>query len=302
MKKSLMLSIVGLFALSAGNLLASQIPCPTVPTTFDVLAAATGGSAGGIANACFSQDKLFFYFVYIPTDIAGAASTVQAGLIFQTAGALDIHGWNFSSSSWVQGSGGPADFTIGYTIEGAPAGAACVGAVVPGPLITGADAVYAPVSVSPPGNETVTWSTTANPTLASATLTSGSPGPLPGNGNIGFSGVGPISVTAVFTGTGAITQTTLRFYETVPNGTPEPVTMALMGSSLLGLGLLRLRTVKKQVFSNSSLSEFSERGWRNPTSFSVYLASRNFAPPRLPRATARSTRTPPIPFPALRVS
>src|ERR1035437_9639074 len=297
MKKSLMLSIVGLFALSAGNLLASQIPCPTVPTTCDVLAAATGGSAGGIANGCYSQDKLFFNFVYIPTDIAGAASTVQAGLIFQTAGALDIHGWNFSSSSWVQGSGGLADFTIGYTMEVCPAGSACVGAVVPGTLITGANAVYAPVSLFPPGNETVNWSNGAN-----ATLTSGSPGPLPANGNISFSGVGPISVSAVFTGTGAITQTTLRFYETVPSGIPEPVTMALMGSSLLGLGLLRLRTVKKSVFSNSSLSEFSERGWRKPTSFSVYLASRNFAPPRLPRATARSTRTPPLPFPALRVS
>ena len=240
MKKSLMLSIVGLCALSAGNLLASQIPCPTAATNFDVLAAATGGSAGGIANGCYSQDKLFFDFVYTPTGSAGVASTVQAGLIFQTAGALDIHGWNFSSSSWVQGGLGPAAFTIGYMIEVCPAGSACVGAVVPGTVISGADAVYAPVSTFTAGNETVTWSNGAN-----ATLTSGSPGPQPANGNISFSGVGPISVSANFTGTGAITQTTLRFYETVPNGTPEPVTMALMGSSLLGLGLLRLRTVKK---------------------------------------------------------
>src|ERR1017187_8141840 len=118
MKKCLMLCIVGLFALSAGNLLASQIPCPT-STTFDVLAAQT---AGGIANACTSQDKLLWNFVYIPTDIAGAASTVQAGLIFQTGSNLDIHGWNFSSSTWVQGSGGPADFTIGYMIEVCPVG------------------------------------------------------------------------------------------------------------------------------------------------------------------------------------
>lgn len=236
MKKCLMLCIVGLFALSAGNLLASQIPCLTA-TTFDALAAQT---AGGIANACTSQDKLFWNFVYTPTGSAGAASTVQAGLIFQTGSNLDIHGWNFSSSSWVQGTGGPAGFTIGYTIEVCPAGSACVGAVVPGTVISGADAVYAPVSTFTPGNETVGWSNGTN-----VTLTSGSPGPQPANGNISFSGVGPISVSAVFTGTGAITQTTLRFYETVPNGTPEPVTMALMGSSLLGLGLLRLRRVKK---------------------------------------------------------
>src|ERR1035437_202757 len=153
MKKSLMLSIVGLFALSAGNLLASQIACPTA-TTFDVLAAQT---AGGIANACTSQDKLFWDFVYIPTDIAGAASTVTAGLISQTVGNLDIHGWNFGSSSWAQGAGVPADFTIGYTIEVCPAGSACVGAVVPGTLITRADAVYAPRSLFSPGNETMNW-------------------------------------------------------------------------------------------------------------------------------------------------
>ena len=153
---------------------------------------------------------------------------------------MDIHGWNFSSSSWVQGGLGPAAFTIGYMIEVCPALSACASEVVPGTVISGADAVYAPVSTFTAGNETVTWSNGAN-----ATLTSGSPGPQPANGNISFSGVGPIGVTADFTGTGAITQTTLRFYETVPNGTPEPVTMALMGSSLLGLGLLRLRTVKK---------------------------------------------------------
>jgi hypothetical protein len=246
MKKCLMLSIVGLFALSAGNLLASQIACPTAATTFDVLATETGGSTGGSANGCYSQDKLFYNFVYTATGSAGAASTVQAGLIFQTAGNLDIHGWNFSSSTWVQGTGGPAAFTIGYMIEVCPALSACASAVVAGTVITGADAVYAPVSTFLPGNETVTWSSVPSPTNPTVTLTSGSPGPQPGNGNIGYSGVGPIGVSAVFTGTGAITQTTLRFYETVPNGgTPEPVTMALMGSSLLGLGLLRRRKVKK---------------------------------------------------------
>src|ERR1022692_2335860 len=170
MKKCLMLCIVGLFALSAGTLLAAQIACPTA-TTFDVLEAQT---AGGIANACTTQDKLFWNFVYTPTGSAGAASTVQAGLIFQTAGNLDIHGWNFSDSSWVQGTGGPAAFTIGYTIEVCPAGSACVGAVVPGTVIIGADAVYAPVSTFTAGNETVNWSNGAN-----ATLTSASPGPQP---------------------------------------------------------------------------------------------------------------------------
>jgi hypothetical protein len=190
------------------------------------------------ANACFSQDKLFWGFNYAPTGSAGAATTVQAGLIFQTGPGLDIHGWNFSSSSWVQGVGGPAAFTIGYSIEVCPTGSACAGAVIPGTVITGADAVYAPVSTFPPGNEVVNWSNGAT-----GTLTSTSPGPVPNTGNIGLGAgtVGPISVSAAFSGTGAITQTTLRFYESLPEGVPEPTSSALVviGFAFIGLALRR---------------------------------------------------------------
>ncbi len=66
---------------------------------------------------------------------------------------------------------------------------------------------------------------------ATVTLTSGSPGPLPPSGNIGFNGVGPITVTANFSGTGAITQTTLRFYES--RAVPEPGLLLLLGSGLV---------------------------------------------------------------------
>jgi len=227
MKKSVILGVFVMAVFSVGNLPAAQLACPTV-TTLDVLLTQT---AGGIANACVSQDKLFWNFTYTPTGSAGAASTVQAGLIFQTGPGLDIHGWNFSSSTWVQGVGGPAWFTLGFTIEVCPNGSACAASVIPGTIISGADAVYAPVSVLPPGNAVVTWSNGAF-----VTLTSGSPGPLPSNGNIGFSGVGPISVTEVFSGTGAITQTTLRFYESIPTGVPEPTTVSMIGLGMLGLG------------------------------------------------------------------
>ena len=230
MRKYLLIFVVVLAALPAGNLWAAQLACPAF-TTLDVLQAQT---SGGVANACFSQDELFWNFVYTPTGSAGAASTVEAGLIYQTVPGLDIHGWNLSSSTWVQGVGGPAEFTLGYTTEICPSGSACAGVVVPGTEITAADAVYAPVSVFPPGNETVTWSNGAT-----VTLTSGSPGPLPSNGDIGFSGSGPITVTAVWTGTGAITQNSLRFYESIPASVvPEPTTLPVIGLGLLGLGCM----------------------------------------------------------------
>ena len=218
--------LVALAALSAGDVPAAQIACPTA-TTFDVLQALT---AGGIGNACFSQDKLFWNFVYTPTGSAGSASTVQAGLLFQSGSGLDIHGWNFGSSSWVQGAA-PAAFVLSYEMEVCPSGSACAGAVVPGTLIIAADAVYAPVSVFPAGNEVVTWSNGATVTLSNVT-----PGPLPSNGNIGLGAgtVGPITVTADWTGTGAITQTSLRFYENAV--VPEPATLSMIGLGMLALG------------------------------------------------------------------
>ena len=213
---------------AAAVLSAAQIPCPT-STTLDQLSAFSSE-----ANACYSQDKLFYNFVYTPTGSAGAANSVQAGLLFQQTPGLDIHGWNFSSNSWVQGISGPAAFTLGYTIELCPSGSACFGNVLPATRIIGADAVYSSVSTFPAGNEVVTWSNGAT-----VTLTSADGGPLPPNGMIGLGAgiLGPISVSAVWSGTGAITQNTLRFYEAVP----EPMSFVLIGTGLLGLGLLRRR-------------------------------------------------------------
>ena len=241
MKKYLVPGVLVLAAFSASNLSASQVACP-VATTVDVL---QGFNTS--ANGCYSQDKLFWNFNYTPTGSAGAASTVIADLIFEQIGSgLDIHGWNFSSSSWIQGTSGPAQFTIGYTMEVCPSGSACFGNVVAGTVIDGADAVYAPVSIFPAGNAVVTWTWDGGGT-DTVTLTKGSPGPDPFNGDIGLGAgiLGPINVEANFSGTGAITQLTLRFYEDRTTFSPEPVTMALVGGGLVAFGLFARKRRKK---------------------------------------------------------
>jgi hypothetical protein len=216
--------IVSLFVVLIGSssLSAAVVPCP-MNSTLDVLVA----TFNSLANACVSQDKLFWNFNYGPSGNSPAASAVGASLIFQAGSGTDLHGWNFSAT-WSQAGATLANFTLGYTIEVVPGTA--------GTLINLADAVYAPSAVTGAGPETINWSNGAT-----TTLTNGSPGPLPPGANIGLGAgtVGPISVTANFSGTGTITQTTLRFYETVPTGIPEPASIMLLGGGLAVLGLVR---------------------------------------------------------------
>ena len=206
--------------LLGGSATAATLPCPAT-TTLDVLLAFN--SPG---NGCFSQDVLFYGFQYAPAGNATPASGVAASLVFQS-GDVAIHGWNFSDS-WSQSGATLASFTLGYSIEMCPSGQPCFGNVVPGTVLTAADAVYAPVSVFPPGQAVVDWSNGAT-----VTLTSGSPGPLPGNGNIGLGAgtIGPVTVTETFSGSGAITQTSLRFYTNTPP-VPEPATLTLVTAGL----------------------------------------------------------------------
>ena len=205
---------------------AAVVPCPS-STTLDVLLA-----FNSLSNACFSQSVEFWNFSYTPGGNASPASGVSASLIAQTGGVA-MHGWNFSDS-WSQSGATLANLTLSFSIEVCPAGQPCSGNVAPGTLINRADAVYAPVSVAPAGNAVVSWSNGAV-----VTLTSASPGPLPPNGNIGLgAGVaGPITVTETFSGTGAVTQTSLRYYEELAT-VPEPTTLLLLAPGLAGLAIV----------------------------------------------------------------
>ncbi|HVP46460.1 MAG TPA: PEP-CTERM sorting domain-containing protein [Bryobacteraceae bacterium] len=228
-----LLLLAGLLATS--SLSAAVVPCPT-SAAFDLLTVFNSA-----ANACFSQDVMFWDFIYTPDAGAPAATGVTSSLIFQTSPLLDIHGWNFDGV-WV---GPQAGFTLSYAMEVCPtSGQPCSGIVTPGTSITAADATYAPVSVLPPGQEVVTWSNGAT-----VTLTSSSPGPLPPNGNIGLpvGFTGPITVTAVFAGTGGITQTSLRFYETAGQAAPvpEPTHLSMLICGLGFIGIAGWRRLKR---------------------------------------------------------
>src|ERR1017187_206742 len=217
MKRYLLLSILGLLAFSVRNLSASQIQCPTTNSTFDQLLAFNSE-----ANGCYSQDKLFWGFTYPPTGTDGAASTVNAQLIFTSLASGDIHGWNFGSNDWSD------PYTIGYTIEVCPPTSACAGNVAAGTEIRATDAAYAP-TFGTVGTETVTYTGGYTNTFV---LT---PGNAYEGAAFGFYTLGPITVMGQFAGDGDVTQTTLRFYE---GSVPEPMTLLLVGGGLLGVGLL----------------------------------------------------------------
>jgi len=207
--------------LAAGGISAAVVPCPTT-ASLSALEAFDSPT-----DACYSQDKLFWGFTYTPTGSAAPAATdVTASLIVQTTPALDIHGWNFDGN-WIQTGSSLAGFALGYTTEFCSADP-CTTAN-PGEYISGADATYAPVSKLTAGDESISWSNGAT-----ATLTNGSPGPTPGDGDIGLpvGFTGPISVMASFAGTGGITQTSLRFYETTPSTVPEPRNLGVLFGAL----------------------------------------------------------------------
>jgi hypothetical protein len=217
-----------LITLAASGLSAAVIPCPASTNLAALEAFDT------VANACFSQDKLFYNFTYSGLGPAApAAGDVTTSLIFQAGAGVDIHGWNFGSN-WSQSGANLASFTLGYTIQVCN-DPACIANVIPGTAIIAADAAYAPSAVTGAGPETITWSNGAT-----TTLTNANSGPLPTGGNIGYNNVGPIAVSAAFSGTGTITQTTLRFYEATPIvvGTPEPATLSMIlgGAGLLAIG------------------------------------------------------------------
>jgi hypothetical protein len=181
MKNCLLLCILGLLALTAGNLSATQVFCPLTNVTFDQLV-----QYDSVADACAIQDKLFWGFTYTPTGLTEPATGVNASAIFQAGpSSQDVHGWNFSSSMWTQ------PFTISYNMEVCPVGSICANQVITGLIILAGDASYAPTLFGATGNETVTFTYPTG--LTSLTLTKGVPYE---SGIFSSYTAGPVSIVA----------------------------------------------------------------------------------------------------------
>jgi len=214
MSKLLFLSVV-LFA-AVAVLPAVPIPCPES----GALTLLTGMNSEG----CISQDKIFSNFAY-SGDVA--ASAVNVNLVLQIGTSQDIHGWSFvPETAWLTG------FTLGYDVT-----------VAPGfPLVAIIQSKDQMNSGFLPNGVTI-----------SDFQTGVTPSPLVMSGASGietvFSNVYNLQTvhTATTATVGANSQLLSyeqTFFERVTAEIPEPMSFVLIGSGLLGLGLLRRRARK----------------------------------------------------------
>lgn len=213
MRRLLVLSVI-VFA-AAAVLPAQPIDCPESAA----LSVLTGMSEEG----CLSQDKIFSNFLYTPAEGGVSADNINVNLVLRT-GTSDIHGWSFIPEvAWTLG------FTLSYDITVAPGNPAIA-------IVLSKDQMN---SGGVPNGITI-----------SDEQTGVTPSPLVLTGTMGgetlFSN--PYRLQTVHTeSTATIPEdTNLLSYEQdwFEASVPEPVSFVLIGSGLLGLGLVRRRVSK----------------------------------------------------------
>ena len=211
MSRFLVLSVIVFAAVAV--LPAAPIPCPES----GALTLLTGMDSEG----CIVQDKIFSNFAY-SGDIP--ATDVNVNLVLQT-GNTDIHGWSFvPENAWQVG------FTLSYDIT-----------VGPGfPLVAIIQSKDQMNSGAIPNGVSVTDFQTGV-----------TPSPLTLSGATGIETIFSdlYSLQSVHTETTATVGagSNLLSYEQLfieSTGVPEPMSFVLIGSGLLGLGLLRRRASK----------------------------------------------------------
>jgi len=202
---------------AAAVLPAAVIPCPE-SGALSVLTAMT--LAG---DTCQSQDKIFSNFVYTPVAGGVPATDVNFNLVLRT-GIQDIHGWSFiPENAWVLG------FTLSYDIS-----------VAPGfPLV----AIIA-------SKDQINTGSIPNGIVVTDTQT---PGVMVSTGSFGGETqfISGYSLQTVHTSSVAVIPVGLNllsyeqnWIESTGSQIPEPMSFVLIGTGLLGLGLVRRRARK----------------------------------------------------------
>jgi hypothetical protein len=199
------------------QLVAAPVDCDTMTTLTQFLALPTAGDDRG----CVDQDKLYSNFTYSGGNLT--TDQISVTITFAHGPGFDVHSLILSPTGlWFVG------FAFGYTIEVMPPmpGVEIIGAEVQGNY--GTTATNTASTVTNLSNGIVLNTSKADDTETAYP----------------FAGVQSIASATTVTippGTGYLVSWEQSFTESIPMVIPEPATMALMGSGLLGLGLLLRR-------------------------------------------------------------
>jgi hypothetical protein len=217
MKRFLVLTVIVLAAASV--LPAATIACPES----GALSVLTGTLGPGL-NVCQIQDKIFSNFVYSPVSGGVPATNVNFNLVLQS-GTSDIHGWSFvPETAWTLG------FTLSYDIAVAPGNPLVALIQSKDQMNTG----FVPTSL------TISDTQTGVGVLA---LTATAGGETVFSNLYNLQTIHTSSVATIPAGLNLLSYEQ-DWIERTASTVPEPVSLVLIGSGLLGLGLLRRRVRK----------------------------------------------------------
>ena len=238
MRTKYVLTLAVLWVVGTAMSYGSTIPaCGT--STLSLLSSSAYDSS--YSFSCESADKIYSNFSYVPSGADPTAGFVIVGFdknttIFQTGVQVNS---GLPGVAWV------SDFSLGYTVTVDQAACAAIYGVGDTCSITGAQGQFQGAFNSNPA--TMTIALTPEGTIHLDDL---SPSDNTANLNLTPQPITSlhVSISGVAGATYPIDSFGLDLYQSVSSPritpTPEPVTLAMVGSSLIGLALVRRRVLK----------------------------------------------------------